>query len=61
MLDPAHLGDLDAAAVGDLLLRQVEAFTRLPQVLAQIPHREDRAACRGKAPCKILQVQVAFE
>ena len=44
VLDPADLTRLDATAFGDLFLRQPESFTSLPQILAQIPHAEDRPA-----------------
>jgi hypothetical protein len=60
VLDPADLTRLNAAAFGDLFLRQAESFTGLPQILPEIAHAEDRPACGGEAPCKILQVAVTF-
>jgi hypothetical protein len=50
---------LDPAALGDLFLRQAQPFAGLPQILAQVPHAQDRPACAGEAPCKILQVPVS--
>jgi hypothetical protein len=60
VLDPADLSRLDPAAFGDLFLSQTESFTGLPQILAQVPHAQDRPACEREAPCKILQGAVIF-
>jgi hypothetical protein len=61
VLDPADLTRLDAAALGDLFLGQAESFTGLPQILPEVAHAEDRPACGGEAPCKILQVAVVSQ
>lgn len=54
VLDPADLACLDATALGNLFLGQVEFLARGAQVLSEIAHMDDRLLQVYLVPCKVL-------